>query len=178
MTILKAERATAERLKGFGTLVGAVPDATQTMEFGTARIFGEIPFVLAGTPELLVCRLDPREMKCTLMERHFRHTQTYIPMNGKPFVMVLGPDTPGDMPVLEELRAFHFDDACGISINTGVWHEFPFAIENDTRFAVALVRECHVNRNSEPAFAGDADGPDLQRRSFSNRIGLNVHVTF
>lgn len=176
MIVLDVEPATADAVRPFGCLIGAVPDAVQTMAFGAARIFGAIPFVLEGTPELLVCSLGPREMRCTLMERHFRHTQVYMPMDGKPFIMVLGPDTPGELPVPETLRAFRFENACGISIKPGIWHEFPFALEPDTRFSIVLVKECHISTSTTPEQPGDADGPDLQRRVFAGRPGLQVSI--
>lgn len=169
MPTLVPQPATAESLAPFGALVGAAPGVPKLFEFAGTEVFGVAPFALHGTPELLLCSIAPRPPRVGLMERHFRHTQTYLSTDGKPFVMVLGAPTEGDMPPLDDLQAFLFTGGSGIALGEGVWHEFPFALEDDTRVAVVLVSEAHVNENANPAVPDDADGPDLQRRSLENR---------
>lgn len=174
--VIAAHIATADAVARFGTLIGAATGATPIMQFEGVDVYGGIPFRLDGTPELIVCNLPRRPFQVGLMERHFRHTQTYLPLNGKAFVMVVGPPGHDDMPALDGLQAFLFRDGCGIALAEGVWHEFPMAIEDDTAIAVILTAEAHKNTDPAPATPDDAEGPDLQRRSFLYR-GLDVTVT-
>lgn len=168
--------ATAENVAAFGALVGARHGAIRIMEFDGVEVFGAIPIMIEGTPELIVCRSPRRPMLVNLMERHWRHTQVYLPMNDKPFVMVLAPPSDAELPAIGTLCAFVFRDGCGIALGRGVWHEFPFALSDDTQFAVILTAECHVGGDRVSEFADDADGPDLQRRSFAQRDGFDVSV--
>ena len=92
------------------------------------------------------------------MEYHAKHTQTFIPLSGKPFIMVLGkptrmrPDQTLDesqpeLPDLANVRAFYFDGSCGVCMHVGTWHEVPFPMQDDTHFVAVVTNE--TNRNLE-----------------------------
>src|SRR3546814_15608531 len=73
------------------------------------------------------------------MERHFKHTQTFIPLGGSAFVAVLGVPTDTNQPDPATVRAFYFDGSCGAQLHLGTWHEFPFPA-NGTAEVVIIIR--------------------------------------
>jgi len=174
MHTINLEPATLESVAPFGTLVGVAPGANPIFRYEGIDFY-QSPFRLDGTPELIVCNMPRRPFRIGMIERHFRHNQTYLPLNGKAFIIVVAPPSESDVPPLESLRAFLFQDGCGIALGEGVWHDLPLAMEDDTQIAVVLTSESHVNTDPKPEKADDADGPDLQRRSLTNR-GIEIVI--
>jgi ureidoglycolate lyase len=172
------EPATPEAIAPFGRYLGSAPGVPVYASWPGAKIEGSFPIVVGEGGEMLLCTLDARSfpVQCRLMERHFKHTQTFVPFNGRPFVMVLGAGSDSATPDPGTLRAFLFTDA-GIVLNEGVWHDFPYPVEDATRFAVVLREEAHVNLDPSPAYPMDADGPDLQRREIAPRAQVHVHLS-
>ena len=173
---LKIEVATPEAIAPYGHFVGARDGAAKFLSWPSGDVYGAIPITVGDGGELLLARMAAKQfpVQVGIIERHFKHTQTYLPFNGKPFVMVLGLESNGNLPDYTKLRAFLFQDASGIVMNTGVWHEFPHALEDDTQFAVILRAEAHVNTLKEPEYPHDAEGPDLERRVTKPRATIWV----
>lgn len=170
------EPATPSTLEPYGLFVGAHAEVPVFASWTGTTIFGGLPIRINAGGELLMVQMTPRPfpLRCSLIERHFKHTQIYLPFNGKPFVMLLGEPTTDDLPDYTTLRAFRFDGSAGIILHADVWHDFPYALEEDTRFAVVLDGESHINENEQPAALYDADGPDLQRRGLTTRAAITV----
>jgi ureidoglycolate lyase len=170
------ENATPENIAPYGSFVGAA-DSTRTFAaWPGTTIFGEYPIKVETGGEILLVQAAGKSFPHTIaiIERHFQHTQTYLPFNGKPFVMILGTESEGDAPILEKLRAFRFDGRAGIILAENVWHDFPYAIEDDTQFSVVLSNLSHINELKEPLHAMEAYGPDLERRSVQARAIVKV----
>lgn len=165
--MLAIERATAAALEPFGTLIATDRDRKPYIDVAGMSVW-QVPFVLEEQSEILICQIDPKPMQIKTIERHFLHTQAYVPMDGKPFVMALAPPTEGDMPDPAAIRAFLFDDARGIALHKDVWHAFPFVLEPATRFAVVLSALSHV-LETPGLHPGEGDGRDVQRRNLALR---------
>lgn len=172
------ERATPETVAPYGHFIGARPSVPVFTSWPGTTVHGPMPIEVGTGGEMLLVSTEakPFPVQCGLIERHFKHSQTYLPINGKPFVMLLGESTTGDLPNCEALRAFLFDDCSGIILHTGIWHDFPYALEGGTQFAVVLRQEAHVNTSSAPEHDMDADGPDLQRRAMRPRATIITHL--
>ena len=108
------------------------------------------------------------------MERHFKHTQTFIPLRGSPYVMVLGAPTPTHQPDPATVRAFAFDGSSGCMLHVGTWHEFPFAAAEQAEFVVILRRETQANL--EVRDNDEAVGDDLEKRNLALRLGFGFEV--
>jgi len=98
----------------------------------TTRIDLGVADVIAhdGKPCLSVFRAKACALPLTirLLERHGLGSQTFIPLNGTPFIAVvaLGEDTPD----LSTLAAFYVDGARGLTLARGVWHHPLLALQN------------------------------------------------
>jgi ureidoglycolate lyase len=172
---LQVEKATPESVKAFGEIVGVspgmVPLPTAFYE-GKVRLFAPAAFTTDDDTELTVARMDRREMKVQWMERHFKHTQAFIPLGGKPFVVVLAPPTDTELPILDQARAFLFDGSAGFAMHIGTWHEFPFAIVDDTDVIVILRREATRGLMKDVVIDGEAKSPDIDKKDIARRTGV------
>jgi ureidoglycolate lyase len=126
--------------------------------------------------DLSVARLKRRPMEALWLERHFKHTQTFLPLGGKPFAMILSPPTEGDLPDLDRAQAFVFAGDQGVALHVGTWHEFPLAIEDGTDIVVLLRRQ--TVRDLTRKDGNEAVGPDLEKRDLEARFGTRLAIRF
>ena len=185
--VLKPKLATPEALEGYGYLIGgSKTKAPDTGYYGYAvQTSKPAPFKSNDDTSLSLATINPRPMQVRWMEYHNKHTQTFIPLEGKPFVAVLGkptcrrPDgswdeTQEQTPDIESVEAFYFDGAAGFVMNIGTWHEFPFAVEPDSNVVVILTNE--TTDNLKNIVDGEAHGDDLCKRDLQKRFGVVFEV--
>ena len=172
---LDVETPTAEAIAPFGQLVGADSSAPKPKgAFYTAVSTYRPDFVSEDGTELAVCTLQRRPLSVRWMERHFKHTQAFIPLGGKPFLAVLAPPTETELPDLDQARAFLFDGQAGLLMHVGTWHEFPFALVDGTQLVVVLRNETMAALREENVIDGEAFGPDLDKKDIVRRLGVTL----
>jgi len=174
---LSATPADYASIAPYGELIGPDPGvrpAPSVFYPGTAN-YAFSAFSSDEDTVLILSRAQPRPLAVHYLERHFKHTQTFIPLGGKPFIMVLAPPGPGQAPDLEAVRAFSFDGTAGLCLKIGCWHEFPFAIEPDTDLISILRQETYraVGQSDE---SGEAHGPDIDKQDILARFGVRFAV--
>ncbi len=176
---IEVEPATPEAVAPFGRFIGVHPDLPIFAQWPGVVVTGPTPVDIGAGGEILHVEMQAAifPARVALLERHFKHTQTYLSGNGRPFVMVLGAGTADGLPDLASLKAFLFKDGAGVAMNASVWHEFPLALEDDTRFTVILRSESHVNALAAPEHPWDARGPDLERYDMAARGELYVALS-
>lgn len=174
---LRAIPATPDTLAPFGYWLGrdAPVDSTRSDFYGeTVELRKPAQFVGDDTLDITVATVHRRPLRVSWLERHFLHTQTFIPLGGRPFVMVLAPPTDGDMPNLDDARAFLFDGSAGVALHLGTWHEFPLALEDDTNIIVLIRRD--TARDVAKVEGNEAHGPDLDKKDIQARTGITLTV--
>lgn len=172
---LRAKPATPEALAPYGEMIAAVGEAPpQTLTFYAGVIRKPARFVSDEDTELSVATLKRRPLEVRWLERHFKHTQSFIPLGGKPFVLVMAPPGERDTPDLDALEAFRFDGTAGFCMKIGCWHEFPFVLEDGTDLVVILRGETH--RDLHNIANGEAHGADLDKKDIQARTGTVVEV--
>jgi len=179
MREIPVEPATAESVAPFGQLLG-VHDQVKPLPIGfyegKVRVYAPVEFQSDEETQLTLASVDHRDMQVQYMERHFKHTQTFIPLEGKSFVVVLAPPSEKDMPDLDLMRALLFDGSCGFTMKIGTWHEFPFALVDHSNVIVILRRETTQNLMKDSVVEGEAHGPDLDKKNLVARTGVTVQV--
>jgi ureidoglycolate lyase len=172
---LKVEPATPEALAPFGQVLG-VHDQVQPLPTGfyegKVTVYAPVQFQSDEDTLLTVATVDRRDLRVQWMERHFKHTQTFIPLGGKPFIVVLAPPNDKELPDLDQVRAFLFDGSSGFTMKIGTWHEFPFALLDHSNVIVILRKETTRNLMKERVIAGEAHGPDLDKKDLIARTGI------
>jgi ureidoglycolate lyase len=172
---LKARRATPEALAPYGEMIGRVADApAQKLNYYAGEIRKPARFISDEDTQISVATLQRRPLEVRWLERHFKHTQSFIPLGGKPFVLVMAPPTDGDMPDLGSVEAFVFDGSAGFCMKIGCWHEFPFVLVDDTDLIVILRGETH--RELQTMSNGEAHGADLDKKDMPVRTGKVFEV--
>lgn len=170
---IPVEPVTSEAFAPYGVLVGVdrhVGPRIGQFYGDKVELWAPGPFVSDEQTCLSVARIHARPLEVIWMERHFKHTQTFIPLGGKPFVAVLGVPTPTNHPDPATVRAFRFDGTCGALLHVGVWHEFPFAVADTAEVVVILRKE--TQQNLEVKENDEAVGDDLEKRNLQARLGF------
>lgn len=187
--VLKPIAATAETLAGYGYLIGEPSGLVRDkMDFYGADVKVTQPARFNGNADLCLnlVSFQPRAMHVKWMEFHTKHTQTFIPLSGKPFVMVLGKATcldgrgeriPGgrELPDPDTVRAFNFDGSGGIVMEKGVWHEVPFPLDGLTHFVCICTNETNDNLEDQMS-DGECQGGDLTKRNMTKRLGYTFEI--
>lgn len=176
---IAVEPGDADSLAPFGALLGRRPGLpVMPIDYyrGTVAVSRPVDFFCKGDVELSLTTLQPRPGKVRYMERHYMHTQTFIPLAGKPFVIVMAPPNNARIPDLASLRAFRLDGQAGLMLHPGTWHEFPFPLAPDSDVIVALSRQTTEDlRNKDPE-TEEAFGPDLEKIDLVRRLGLEIDI--
>lgn len=171
---LPIEPASAEALAPFGDIIGRqAPAKPVSVDFYKGAVLMSYPtkFRSEHPVELTLAQLDRRPGEVRYLERHFQHTQAFLPLGGKPFVAVMAPPTDGDLPDLSQVRAFRFDGTAGFAMHVGTWHEFPFAVEDGTDLVVVLSSQTGYDLKAKDALTEEAHGPDLDKKDIVARTG-------
>jgi ureidoglycolate lyase len=186
---LKPVVATPESLKGFGYIIGEPGGVSHDkIDFYGKVVRVTQPAKFHGNEDLCLNLVSflPRPPIVKWMEFHTKHTQTFIPLSGKPFYMVLGkptcrrPDGTWDesestMPNPDDVTAFYFDGSGGIVMEVGTWHEVPFPLDGETHFICICTNETNDNLASQ-APDGDFEGGDLSKRNLAKHLGYTYAV--
>jgi len=176
---LKVKPATPEALAPYGKVLGrgtSAPASVSNFYDGKVATSKPVDFVSDEDTALSLATVQPRDLELKYLERHFKHTQTFIPLGGKPFIAVFGAPTDGDMPDLENLEAFRFDGSAGFTMHIGTWHEFPFALEADTDLVVVLRNETTRDLLEENVKNNEAHGPDLDKKNLAQRANIVFEI--
>ncbi|WP_226638491.1 ureidoglycolate lyase [Novosphingobium profundi] len=171
---LTVEEATAENTAAFGDIVGRqAPVEPVSVDFykGAVRMSYPTRFTSEHPVEMTLAQMTRRTPEVRYMERHFQHTQAFLPLGGKPFIAVMAPPSEGELPDLSKVRAFRFDGTAGFSLHLGTWHEFPFAIEDETDIVVVLSSQTGYDLKAKDAETEEAHGPDLDKKDIVARTG-------
>lgn len=90
----------------------------------------------AGRVIASIFRGQPRALPFAvqMMERHPLASQAFIPLSGKPYLVVVAPA--GDAPGVDDLRVFRARGDQGVNYATGVWHHPLLALDSVCDFLV------------------------------------------
>ena len=172
---VSVEPATAEAIAPFGTLLGPralVRPMGLDYYAGKVATGRQIEFQSDSAVEFSLARIDRRPLEVRYLERHPGHTQTFIPLGNRPYLAVFAPPSAGDLPDLDAVRAFRFEGDTGISLHRGTWHEFPFALYDETHVIVVLSSQTTQDLQQRAANGIEAFGPDLDKKDITLRCGV------
>jgi ureidoglycolate lyase len=187
--VLRPVPATALSLAGYGWTIGTPAGIERDkIDFYGREVRVTHPAEFRSNDDtcLNLVSFTKRALEVRWMEYHSKHTQTFIPLDGRPFYMVLGKPTqrrpdgsfdPSQSPVpdLNDVTAFHFDGSAGIVMQVGTWHEVPFPIDGDTHFVCVCTNETNSNLEQQGP-DGEARGGDLEKVRIAKRFGQNFVI--
>jgi ureidoglycolate lyase len=123
-----------------------------------------------------VVTANRRPMEVRWMERHFKHTQTFIPLGGRPFVVAMAPPNCRELPDLDQVRAFRFDGQAGFMLRIGTWHEFPFPLDDQTHLIVVLRKEATDGLVRDMVVQDEARSGDLDKKDLLHRCRVTFRI--
>lgn len=182
-------KATTDSLRGYGQIIGEPNNSIRDkIDFYGNNVVVAQPAEFHGNDDLCLNLVSFRQRPLDVqwMEYHTKHTQTFIPLSGKPFYMVLGKPTiqledgssnyvGSDIPEIGSIKAFEFDGTGGIVMNVGTWHEVPFPASGTTHFVCICTNETNDNLEHGDSL-GECDGGDLTKRHMETRLGVRLRV--
>ncbi len=123
---LEIQPLTREAFAPFGELIEA-SDAVQhfTINAGNTERYHDLARIEPGPDGRVIVSIfrgQPRTLPFTvqMMERHPKASQAFIPMSGKPYLVVVAPA--GNPPAAQDLKVFLARGDQGVNYATGVWH--------------------------------------------------------
>ena len=137
---LEIQPLTREAFAPFGEVIEA-SDAAQhfTINAGNTERYHDLARIEPGADGRVIVSIfrgQPRTLPFTvhMMERHPKASQAFIPMSGKPYLVVVAPA--GEPPAVEDLQVFLARGDQGVNYATGVWHHPLLALEAVCDFIV------------------------------------------
>ena len=187
--VLRPVIATAESLEGYGWIMGqpAGVERDKIDFYGReVRVTHPAKFHSNDDTCLNLVSFKERPLRVRWMEYHTKHTQTFIPLAGKPFYMVLGKPTQrradgswdesaSPVPNMDDVTCFYFDGSAGIVMHVGTWHEVPFPIAGDTHFVCICTGETNDNLEAQDE-NGEARGGDLEKVRIDRRFSEGLVI--
>jgi ureidoglycolate lyase len=143
-TILQIEPLTAEAFQPFGDVIQTSARARHfTINDGYAERFHDLANVDVSAQDgraiVNIFRAQPRTlpMQLALLERHPLGSQAFMPLSGRPYLVVVAPATPdADAPAINAIRCFRADPGQGVNYARGTWHHPLIALEAVSDFLV------------------------------------------
>lgn len=137
---LEVQPLTREAFAPYGDVIEA-SDAVKhfTINAGNTERYHDLANIEPGPDGRVIVSLfrgQARTLPFTvhMMERHPLASQAFIPMSGKPYLVVVAPA--GEAPGVQDLRVFLGRGDQGVNYATGVWHHPLLALEAVCDFLV------------------------------------------
>lgn len=171
MRTLTVQPLTAENFAPYGDVLGGALSSGVFINAGTSEriALGAPDLTQAGGSaalNLYRARANPLPFTAVELERHCFGSQSFIPLNGVRFVMIValgdrtvhstgpaGEKIPGAVPLEHTIAAFLVDGSCGVTFKPGTWHH-PLLAQEDGDFVVlerqGPVIDCEIKSLVEP----------------------------
>ena len=161
MRTLKTQALTAAAFALYGAVLGGTVSSGVFINAGTSEKIAlpDPDLSQAGgqaSLNLYRAKANPLPFVARELERHVLGSQSFIPLAGVPFVVVvaLGDSAfQGRQPLESSLAAFWLDGSCGVSFNPGTWHH-PLLAQQTGDFVVlerkAPEVDCEIKPLLEP----------------------------
>jgi ureidoglycolate lyase len=137
---LEIKPLTREAFAPFGEVVAASDAARHfTINAGNTERYHDLANIEPGPDGRVIVSIfrgQPRALPFTvqMMERHPLASQAFVPMSGRPYLVVVAPA--GAAPRVEDLKVFLARGDQGVNYATGVWHHPLLALEAVCDFLV------------------------------------------
>ena len=122
---IKIEQLTEEAFQPFGEILDAKDRPPNSRGGGVSESWW-VDFQADGEVLVSASKVAHQGLAFKKLERHFSHTQTFVPLHGPPAVVaVAAPTDVNDreaIPEPERVHAFLVDGTKGYKLSRGTWH--------------------------------------------------------
>jgi ureidoglycolate lyase len=156
---------TPENFAPYGDVLGGSVSSGVFINAGTSeRVPLGTPLLTQGAGQaalnLYRAQANPLPITAVELERHCFGSQSFIPLSGVNFVVIValgdeavssvgpaGESIPGAIPIEKTIAAFWVDGSCGVTFKPGTWHH-PLLAQQDGDFIVlerkGPVMDCEI----------------------------------
>jgi len=171
MRTLTVQPLTPENFAPYGDILGGPVSSGVFINAGTSeRVPLGAPHLTQGAGQaalnLYRAQANPLPFTAVELERHCFGSQSFIPLNGVNFVVIValgdeavssvgpaGESIPGAIPIEKTIAAFWVDGGCGVTFKPRTWHH-PLLAQQDGDFIVlerkGPVMDCEIKSLVEP----------------------------
>lgn len=132
--IIKAQPLSAEAFAPFGVVLSPAGRTRLPINtYGDRLDIYREPFQSDQPIEWFIVQFWERDLRVLFLERHHEITQTFIPLSGDAFLMVVArPDAhmEQELPALDEICAFIVPGDAAIQLHRSTWHENPIPLKD------------------------------------------------
>jgi ureidoglycolate lyase len=139
-TRLTIEPLTREAFAPFGDVIQA-DDAVRhfTINEGNTERYHDLASIDPGPDGRAIVSIFrglPRSLPftITMMERHPKASQAFIPLSGRPYLVVVA--EAASTPTVDDLRVFYCEGHQGVNYARGVWHHPLLGLEEVSDFLI------------------------------------------
>ena len=138
--VLNVEPLTPEAFAPFGDVIEALDSVNHfTINAGNTERYHDLANIDVGADGkaiVSIFRGQPRALPFTvvMMERHPKGSQAFIPMSGRPYLVVVADKN--TKPEASDLRCFLAQPSQGVNYAKGVWHHPLLALRETSDFLV------------------------------------------
>lgn len=140
MRTLTAKPLTAKAFAPYGDVIEASDEARQIgINYGNTIRYHDLASLQltadGGKAGVSIFRSTPlaQPIAIELMEYHPKSSQAFIPLSGRPYLVVVAPA--GDFDAAK-LQAFLVSGSQGVNYHAGTWHHFSLALQEVSDFLV------------------------------------------
>jgi ureidoglycolate lyase len=167
---LAVESLSPERFARFGVVLSSEGRARLPINtYGSQLDLYRESFETDQPIEWFIARFRTRPLEPLFLERHAGLTQTFIPLGGADFVILVAahdaPETDG-MPVPEAMRAFRVPGDSAVQLFRSTWHENPFPLKPEQTLLVTSHAALTRGHQQTPDARLEQLPLDLERRWF------------
>jgi len=136
--VLQPEPLTAAAFAPFGDVIEASGEP-RGINYGVTQRFHDLARLdcleQGGRTIVNIFRSQPPAFPfaVTVMERHPLSSQAFMPLSGRPFLVVVAPKGAFDRAAV---RAFRAQPGQGVNFARGTWHHFNLALDGQSDFLV------------------------------------------
>ena len=161
MRTLKPQALSATAFAPYGAVLGGALSSGLFINAGTSEKIAlpDPDLAQAGgqaSLNLYRAQANPLPFVARELERHVLGRQSFIPLAGVPFVVVVAvgdPAVQGTQPLESSIAAFWLDGSCGVSFNPSTWHHLLLAQQHGDFVVLehkALEVDCEIKTLLEP----------------------------
>ncbi len=159
MRTLILEPLTKEAFAPFGDVIETDGSDHFMINNGSTQRFHRLAEVQTAAAEdkaiisIFRAQALPRPLIISMLERHPLGSQAFVPLLGKPFLVVVAPLA--DEPDTAQVRAFVANGRQGVNYHRGVWHHPVLTLEAQDDFLV--VDRSGAGHNCDEHFFSDSE---------------------
>lgn len=157
---LNIEPLTQQAFSAFGDVIETDQRSFRMINNGSTRRYHSLSQVETAFPAdgdqaiISIFRAQVIKMPLTIrmLERHPLGSQAFVPLLGRPFLIVVAPPTSDEKPQTDLIRAFITNGKQGVNYKRGTWHHPVLAIGNEDDEFLVVDREGSGNNCDEYFF--------------------------